>query len=32
MPAAYETPEYAGNIHRLKVACDNFCNAMRGNY
>jgi hypothetical protein len=32
MPAAYDAPEYAGNIHRLKVACDNFVNAMRGNY
>ena len=32
MPAAYEAPEYAGNIHRLKVACENFVNAMRGQY
>ena len=32
MPAAYEAPEYAGNIHRLKVAADNFINAMRGQY
>jgi hypothetical protein len=32
MPAAYDAPEYAGNIHRLKVACDNYINAMRGNW
>jgi hypothetical protein len=31
MPAAYEAPEYAGEIHRLKMARDNFCNAARGN-
>jgi hypothetical protein len=32
MPAAADDPAYAGNIHRLKVACDNFVNAMRGNW
>lgn len=32
MPAAYEAPEYAANIHRLKVASDNYINALRGNW
>jgi uncharacterized protein (UPF0261 family) len=32
MPAAYEAPGYAGNIHRLLVASDNFINAMNGQY
>jgi hypothetical protein len=30
MPAAASDPAYAGPIHRYKVACDSFCNAMRG--
>ena len=32
MPAAAQDPQYAANIHRLKVACENFVNAMRGHY
>jgi hypothetical protein len=32
LPAAADDPGYAANIHRLKVACDNFINAMRGNW
>jgi hypothetical protein len=30
MPAAANDPGYAARIHNLKMACDAFCNAMRG--
>ena len=32
MPAAADDPAYAGNIRRLKVASDNYVNALRGNW
>ena len=32
MPAAHLDPQYAGYIHNLKNACDQFCNTMRGVY
>lgn len=32
MPAAASDPAYASQIHRYKVACNSFCNAMRGVY
>jgi hypothetical protein len=31
MPAAYNDPAYAGRIHNLKIASDNYINALRGN-
>jgi hypothetical protein len=32
MPAAHQDPAYAGRIHNLRLASDNFINAMRGNW
>jgi hypothetical protein len=32
MPQAYQDPQHAGHVHNLKVACDSFINAMRGNF
>ena len=32
MPLAHQDPQYAGYIHNLKNACDQFCNVMRGVY
>lgn len=32
MSKASQDPQYAGRIHSLKMACDSFINAMRGNF
>jgi hypothetical protein len=32
MPAVANDPQYAARIHSLKMACDAFINAMRGNF
>jgi hypothetical protein len=32
MPLAADDPAYLGNVHRLRVAGDNFVNAMRATF